>query len=70
MYEDQMLSALPSQIHIFSWQKILEQCEELAEKVDIENEDICSTLKKQVKVAKLINKTWTTRDQLLKEMDQ
>ena len=51
------------QYHLFNSQNILDNCDALAENIEIEYEDIFSTTpKKQEKVAKLLIKMWDTRE--------
>ena len=73
-YEDQLCQLCKSvnedQIHLFSCQKILDRCDDLANNVDIEYEDIFASKSKQVKAVKLLSKIWETREQLLKEINQ
>ena len=60
------------QIHLFRCPKILDNCEELANNVDIEFEDIFGSLPKQNKAVKMLMQIWDTGEELFlqKNADQ
>ena len=53
------------QIHLFRCPKILDSCEELANNLEIEFEDIFGSLSKQAKAVKMLMKIWDTREKLI-----
>ena len=61
-------SEIDDQSHLFYCQKIIENCHELAENIDIEYEDIFSEKSKQLKAIKLIAKIWKVREKLISEI--
>ena len=59
------------QYHLFTCQILLDNCQELAENISVEYEDIFSTsLKKQEEAAKLLSKIWDTRDKLIENISK
>ena len=57
------------QYHLFNCRMLLDNCQELAENISVEYEDIFSTsLKKQEAAAKLLSKMWGTREKLIENI--
>ena len=53
------------QIHLFRCPKIIDSCEELANNLEIEFEDIFGSLSKQAKAVKMLMKIRDTREKLI-----
>ena len=68
-YADQICPLCKSeedtQYHLINCQRILENCPDLAENINIEYEDIFSNGSKQMEAAILFSKVWKTREKLL-----
>ena len=69
MYEDQQcqlcLTEEERQPHLFQCEVLIDTCEELAENIDVEFEDLFSTKDKQETFIKLFCKVWQMRAHLL-----
>ena len=68
-YSDQICPLCKSeednQYHLINCQRILENCPDLAENINIEYEDIFANGSKQMEAAILFSKVWKTREKLL-----
>ena len=56
-----------SQQHLFQCDFLLRNCEELANNVTVEYEDIFGNIKKQREAFKLITKIWTKREKIIND---
>ena len=55
------------QIHLFNCDKLLRNCEELANNVEIEYEDLFGSKEKMLEAVKLLEKIVETREKLIEE---
>ena len=58
---------LQNQDHLLSCQKIIDNCKELYENINIEHDDIFGDTKKQLKVVRLYQKVLEAREKILEE---
>ena len=55
------------QFHLFNCVRIVNNCHDLAENIEVEYEDIFSPVKKKIeKAAQLLMKIWEVREKMLK----
>ena len=55
---------IQTQDHLLNWQKIISNCEELFNNINIEHDDIYGSTEKQLAVAKLYSKVMLTLENL------